>query len=82
MSCSADGFPTPDITWFFQAMNYTGTSVYIANSIFVESTIVLTDLMISDGGMFSCEINSAAIVMARTSDVTITVISGMTYICM
>ena len=68
----------PMITWFFQGMSYTGTSVYNANSTFAESTIVLTDLTISDGGMYSCEINSAAIEMPHTSDVTITVIGGKT----
>ena len=63
-------------------MNYTGNPVNNVNasSTFAESTIMLTDLMISDGGMYSCEINSAAIVMARTSDISITVIGGKIYI--
>ena len=78
LSCSADGFPAPNITWFFQGMNYTGTSLYNATSTFAESTAVLTGLMLTDGGIYSCEINSAAIDMARTSDVTITVIGGKT----
>ena len=78
LSCSADGFPAPVITWFFQGMSYTGISEYNANSTFAESTAVLTDLMITDGGMYSCEINSAAIEMPRTSDVNITVIGGKT----
>ena len=59
-------------------MSYTGISEYSANSTFAESTAVLTGLMLTDGGMYSCEINSAAIDMARTSDVNITVIDGKT----
>ena len=80
LSCSADGFPMPVIRWFFQGMNFTGNTVNSTNSTFAESTIVITDLMISDGGMYSCEINNAAIVIARTSDVAITVIDGKTCI--
>ena len=80
LSCSADGFPTPVITWFFQGMNFTSNTVDSANSTFAESTIVITDLMITDGGMYSCEINNVAIVMARTHAVTITVTGGKTYV--
>ena len=80
LSCSADGFPMPVIRWFFQGMNFTGNTVNSTNSTFAESTIVITDLMITDGGMYSCEISNAAIVMARTSDVTITVTGGKTYV--
>ena len=59
-------------------MNYTGISLYNATSTFAESTAVLTDLMIADGGMYSCEIDSAAIEMPHTSNVAITVIDGKT----
>ena len=80
LSCSADGFPTPDIRWFFQGMNFTGNTVDSSNSTFAESTIVISDLMITDGGMYSCEINNAAIVMAHTHAVIITVTGGKTYV--
>ena len=75
LSCSADGFPVPDITWLFQGMPYTNETVNITNSTYTESTIVITDLMLSHGGIYSCEIDSPALVMSSSS-ATVAVISG------
>ena len=76
LSCSADGFPVPDITWLFQGMTYTNETVNTTNSTYTESTIVITDLMLSHGGIYFCEIDSPALVMSSTSDATVAVISG------
>ena len=76
LSCSADGFPVPDITWLFQGMNFTNETVNITNSTYTESTIVITDLMLSHGGVYSCEIDNPAAVMSSSSDATVTVIGG------
>ena len=76
LSCSADGFPVPDITWSFQGMNFTNGIVNITNSTYTESTIVITDLMLSHGGVYSCEIDSSAAVMSSNSDATVAVIGG------
>ena len=76
LSCSADGFPIPDITWLFQGMNFTNETVNITNSTYTESTIVITDLMLSHGGVYSCEINSSAAVMSSSNDATVIVIGG------
>ena len=74
--CSADGFPVPDITWLFQGMTYTNETVNTTNSTYTESTIMITDVMLSHGGIYSCEIDSPALVMSSTSDATVAVISG------
>ena len=50
LSCSADGFPTPDIMWYFEDMIFANDTVDITNSTYAESTIVITDLMLSNGG--------------------------------
>ena len=76
LSCSADGFPVPDITWLFQGMNFTNETVNITNSTYTESTIVITDLMLSHGGVYSCEIDSSAAVMSSSNDATVVVIGG------
>ena len=76
LSCSADGFPVPDITWLFQGMNFTDETVNITNSTYTESTIVITDLMLSHGGIYSCEIESAANVIPSTSEAVLAVIDG------
>ena len=75
LSCSADGFPVPDITWLFQGMPYTNETVKNTNSTYTESTIVITDLMLSHGGIYSCEIDSPALVMSSSS-ATVAVIGG------
>ena len=76
LSCSADGFPVPDITWLFQGMNFTNGTVNITNSTYSESTIVITDLMLSHGGVYSCEIDSSAAIVSSNSDATVAVIGG------
>ena len=75
LSCSADGFPVPDITWLFQGMTYTNETISNTNSTYIESTIVITDLMLSHGGIYSCEIDSAALVMSSSS-ASVAVIGG------
>ena len=77
LSCSADGFPVPDITWLFQGMNFTNETVNITNSTYTESTIVITDLMLSHGGVYSCNINGVATPLLSQSIATVAVISGM-----
>ena len=77
MSCSADGFPVPDITWSFQGMIFANETVNITNSTYTESTIVITDLMLSHGGVYTCNINSVATPLLSQSMATVAVISGM-----
>ena len=76
LSCSADGFPVPDITWLFQGMSYTNETVNNTDSTSAESTIVITDLMLSHGGTYTCVIDSDAIIMPQSHDATVVVISG------
>ena len=80
LSCSADGFPVPDITWLFQGMNFTSEPVSITNSTYTESTIVITDLMLNHGGIYSCEIDSPAVVASSSSSATLAVIGGKIHI--
>ena len=76
LSCSADGFPVPDITWLFQGMPYPNETVNNTDSTSAESTIVITDLMLSHGGTYTCVIESDAIIMPRSHDAAVVVISG------
>ena len=76
LSCSADGFPVPNITWLFQGMNFTYETVNNTNSTYTESTIVITDLMISYGGMYTCEINSTVAVMPSSKEASIVLIGS------
>ena len=76
LSCSADGFPVPDITWLFQGMPYPNETVNNTDSTSAESTIVITDLMLSHGGTYTCLIDSDAIIMPQSHDATVIVISG------
>ena len=76
LSCSADGFPAPDIMWLFEGMTFTNDTVDNTNTTYAESTIVITDLMLSHGGTYTCDINSTAIVMSRSSSAAVAVIGG------
>ena len=76
LSCSADGFPAPVITWTFQAMPFINETVNSSNSTYTESTIVITNLLLSHGGSYSCQIESDAVVMPSSSKARITVIGG------
>ena len=76
LSCSADGFPVPNITWLFQRMPYTNETVSSKDSTSAESTIVITNLMLSHGGTYTCVIDSDAIIMSHSHNATVAVISG------
>ena len=74
LSCSADGFPAPNIMWYYQGM--ISEIVNSRNSTYIESTIVITDLMLSNGGNYSCEIDSMASTMPSNMTATVAVIEG------
>ena len=76
LSCSADGFPAPVITWTFEAMPFTNETINSSNSTYTESTIVITNLLLSHGGSYSCQIESDAAVMSSSSSATVAVIDG------
>ena len=76
LSCSADGFPVPDITLNFDGMMLTNETENSTNSTYTESTIMVNDLMLSDGGNYSCEIKNVANVMSSTSEAIVAVIGG------
>ena len=78
-SCSADGFPVPNIMWYYQGM----ISEIVSNtdSTYIKSTLVITDLMLSNGGDYACETSSMANVMPSNMTATVAVIeSKMNYI--
>ena len=77
LPCSADGFPTPDIMWTFEGMSFTGVTMNSTNSTYAESNIVISNLMLSDGGTYECIIDSGAIMMSRRRNTTVSVIGGM-----
>ena len=76
LSCSADGFPAPVITWTFQAMLFTNETVNSSNSTYTESTIVITNLLLSHRGSYSCQIDSDAVIMPTSSEASVTVIGS------
>ena len=79
LTCSADGFPAPVNMWTFQDMPYTDGIVNstMSNLIFTESTIVIDNIMLSDGGDYQCIIDSDAIMVLRNGNATVAVIDGM-----
>ena len=76
LSCSADGFPAPNITWTFRARNFMNETVNSTNTTYAESTIVITNLMLSHGGTYECIITSDASTMPSTSIATVAVLGG------
>ena len=76
LSCSADGFPAPDITWTFRAMNFTNGTVISKNSTYSDSTIIISELLLSHGGVYTCQINSPAVVTLSSSEATVVVLDG------
>ena len=57
-------------------MPFTNETVNSSNSTYTESTIVITNLLLSDGGRYSCQIDSDAVVMSTSSEAVVTVIGG------
>ena len=53
-----------------------GSTVNRTKYTYVESTIVLTNVVLTDGGSYSCHIDSAAIVMSDSRDATLAVLTG------
>ena len=79
LSCSADGDPAPTIMWYYQGM--ISETVSSTNSTYNESTIVITDLMLNNGGGYACEISNRANGMPFNMTATVAVIEGkMNYI--
>ena len=76
LSCSADGFPAPHITWYFRGMLFTSEIVNSTHSTYTESTIVITNLMLSDRGDYICEIDRMAITMSPNRTAAVVVIAG------
>ena len=76
LSCAAEGFPAPNITWTLQGMPFTNETLNSTNSTYTESTIVITNLLLSHGGNYSCQIDSDATVMSDISNATVAVIGG------
>ena len=75
LSCSADGFPAPVITWTYQAMPFTNETGNSSNSTYTESTIVITNLLLSHGGNYACQISGAGRTLS-SNNATVEVISG------
>ena len=57
-------------------MSFTNETINNTNSTYTESTIVITDLMLRHGGVYTCEIDSPAVVMSSNYDATVAVIGG------
>ena len=76
LSCSAVGFPVPSITWYFQGMIFPNETINSVDSTISESTIVITDVMLSHGGTYTCVIDSDAIITSHSYNTTVVVIDG------
>ena len=72
-SCSADGFPTPSITWYFHGTMFPNETINSVDSTIAESSIVITDLMLSHGGTYTCVIDNDA---SHSHDATVIAIGG------
>ena len=81
LSCSADGFPVPDITWTFSAMTFINGTVISKNSTYSKSTVIISKLLLSHGGLYSCQINSPAVVTSSSSRATVVVLDGKIKTC-
>ena len=57
-------------------MPFTNETVNSSNTTYTESTIVITNLLLSHGGSYSCQIQSDAAVMSSSSGATVAVIGG------
>ena len=57
-------------------MSFTNETVNSSNSTYTESTIVITNLLLSHGGSYSCQIDSDTVIMPINSEAIVTVIGG------
>ena len=65
-------------------MPFTTETVNSNNLTYVENTIAIKSLMLSDGGMYECIIHSDAFIVPHNCSVNVAVIDGMctcSFIC-
>ena len=58
-------------------MEFTSGTLDSVNLTYAESTIVINNVMLSDGGMYECIIDSDAIMVSSNRSATVAVIDGM-----
>ena len=76
LSCSADGFPTPTISWLYNNMEITGGVTSNMSTIEVESTLSLPNVQLNVTGNYVCQITSIAVEMPVNSTATVHAIVG------
>ena len=57
-------------------MTFTNRIVISRNSTYSESTVVISTLLLSHGGVYSCQINSSAVVTSSSSEAIVAVLGG------
>lgn len=74
--CSAEGFPAPVITWSYNGLPFMNATSNSGNTTNTESVIMISGLELSDGGSYSCQINSSATSMPLSSGAAIVAVIG------
>jgi len=76
LSCSADGFPVPTISWLYNDMEITNGVVSVETDTVSNSTLTLSNLQLSATGDYVCQITSTAITMSVNSTATVNAVVG------
>ena len=76
LNCTADGFPTPTISWLYNNMEITDGITSNINTTVVESTLSLSNVQFNITGDYVCQASSITVEMPVNSTATIYAVVG------
>ena len=84
ISCTASGEPLPTFQWYRDNELLTNQSLLTTyefkSSNFTQSVLEIRDVAITDGGTYTCQVNSIA--GNASVELTVVVMPGMIYACL
>ena len=76
LSCSADGFPVPTISWLFNDMEITDGISSDGTATAPSSTLTLSSVELNNTGDYVCQITSTAVTMSVNSTIAVDGVVG------
>ena len=81
LSCSADGFPVPTISWLYNDMIITDGITSDMNTTVSSSTLSLSSVQLNNTGDYVCQMTSTVVTMSLNSIATVNaVLSKLIYV--
>ena len=76
LSCSADGFPVPTISWLYNDMIITDGITSDMTATVTSSRLSLSSVQLNNTGDYVCQITSTVVTMSLNSTATVNGVVG------